>query len=58
MRKASEEKEKEKRKEKRSEGRGNLPSLRVSITNHLREMSVSLSLIRVQHHKSEQPMGG
>lgn len=52
MRKASEEKEKEKRKEKRSEGRGNLPSLRVSITNHLREMSVSLSLIRDLHRKS------
>ena len=52
MRKASEEKEKEKRKEKRSEGRGTLPSLRVSITNHLREMSVSLSLIRDLHRKS------
>ena len=58
MRKASEEKEKEKRKEKEARGGGNLPSLRVSITNHLQEMSVSLSLIRVQHHKSEQPMGG
>lgn len=52
MRKHQKKKRKRREKKKEARGGGNLPSLRVSITNHLREMSVSLSLIRDLHRKS------